>query len=249
MNFFGIIALCSGIVIMMGTFVLEGGHLASLFQFSAFLIVMGGTFCAVALQSTPKQLITGLRMGIQALNPKKIDFQKSIADVTSWSQNARRNGLLSLESTAQNQTDPLVKKALQMLTDGAEPDSIRSMSDTEIGLFEHQQKQAIKVWESAAGYAPTMGILGAVLGLIHVLENLSDPTRLGPGIAIAFVATVYGVGFANLIFLPIANRLKNELNIVATHKEMVTEGIIAIAEGENPKLIETRLQSFLAIDP
>ena len=129
-----------------------------------------------------------------------------------------------------------------------DPQTIQGAANTEISLFEHQQKQAIKVWESAAGYAPTMGILGAVLGLIHVLENLSDPGKLGPGIAVAFVATVYGVAFANLLFLPIANKLKNDLNLEAMYKEMITEGIAAIANGENPRIIETRLQSFLAIE-
>jgi chemotaxis protein MotA len=142
---------------------------------------------------------------------------------------------------------PIHQKALQMVVDGAEPDVLRGVMEVEIGMFEHARKQAARVWESAGGYAPTMGILGAVLGLIHVMENLSDPSKLGAGIAVAFVATVYGVGSANLFFLPVANKLKHLVAVEIALKEMVVEGLVAIANGENPRIIESRLRSFQAM--
>jgi chemotaxis protein MotA len=132
------------------------------------------------------------------------------------------------------------------VVDGAEPGVLRETMELEIGAYEEQQRQAAKVWESAGGYAPTIGILGAVLGLIHVMENLSDPSRLGAGIAVAFVATIYGVGSANLIFLPISNKLKFIISRELMLREMMVEGLVAIANGENPRVIEIRLQGYLA---
>jgi chemotaxis protein MotA len=132
-----------------------------------------------------------------------------------------------------------------MLIDGAEPETLRETLQVEVDAYEAQQRLAAKVWESAGGYAPTIGILGAVLGLIHVMENLSDPSKLGAGIAVAFVATVYGVGFANMFFLPLANKLKNIIGREIMLREMLIEGLIGVANGENPRLIERRLQGYI----
>ena len=142
-------------------------------------------------------------------------------------------------------SDPFKRKGLQMLVDGAEPDKIREALEVEINTYEEHQRQAAKVWESAGGYAPTIGILGAVMGLIHVMENLSDPSKLGGGIAVAFVATIYGVGSANLLFLPIANKLKALIAHQVTMREMLIEGLGSIANGENPRIIETKLQGYV----
>ncbi len=226
---------------------LEGGNIGSLMQLTAFMIVIGGTISAVMLQSTPKQFAAGVRMLKWIFQPPVLDHDKMIREIINWSQTARKGGLLALEGYINLQKDPFIKKALQMLVDGAEPDTLRSVMDVEISMFEHARKQAARIWESAGGYAPTMGILGAVLGLIHVMENLSDPSKLGAGIAVAFVATVYGVGSANLLFLPIANKLKHLIASEVALKELVVEGLVSIANGENPRIIESRLKGFLAM--
>lgn len=240
--------MLGGLTAILAGQALEGGHLGSLLQLTAFLIVIGGTASAVMLQSTPRQFITGLKMAAWVFKPPVFEYDKQIREIVTWSQTSRRGGLLALEGFVNSQKDPFTKKALQMLVDGGEPQSIREVLETELDSHEHGRKQAAKVWESAGGYSPTMGILGAVLGLIHVMENLSDPSKLGSGIAIAFVATVYGVGAANLLFLPMATKLKHLIRLESTAKELVMEGVVAIANGENPRLIEARLRGFASIN-
>ena len=144
-----------------------------------------------------------------------------------------------------NEKDPFVKRGIQLLVDGSEPEMIRRALELDIDAWELRAKAAARVWESAGGYAPTIGILGAVLGLIHVMENLTDPGKLGAGIAVAFVATIYGVGSANLIFLPIFNKLKQHIGTEVRRREMLTEGIVTIANGENPRIMENKLAGFL----
>ena len=180
-----------------------------------------------------------------AFVPPRQDPAYLIQQVAEWSNIARRGGLLALEPAIEDLDDPFAKRGLQMLIDGAEPETLRETLQVEVDAYEGQQRMAAKVWESAGGYAPTIGILGAVLGLIHVMENLSDPSKLGAGIAVAFVATVYGVGFANLFFLPIANKLKHIIGQEILLREMLIEGLIAVANGENPRLIERKLQGYL----
>ena len=248
MDKISIIALIGGFTAIVAGQAMEGGNVGSLLQLTAFMIVMGGTISAVMLQSTPKQFMTGLRMLRWVLIPPAFNHEHMIHEVITWSQTARRGGLLSLEGFVNAQRDPFTRKALQMLVDGAEPDTLRSVMEVEMVMFEHGRRQASRTWESAGGYAPTMGILGAVLGLIHVMENLTDPSKLGAGIAVAFVATVYGVGSANLLFIPIANKLKNIISAELAMKELVVDGIVAIANGENPRIIETRLRGFLAMN-
>ncbi|AXT47911.1 MULTISPECIES: flagellar motor protein [Chromobacterium] len=247
MDKISIVAILMGLTAIIAGQALEGGNIGSLMQLTAFMIVIGGTVSAVMLQSTPKQFAAGVRMLKWIFQPPVLDHDKMIREIINWSQTARKGGLLALEGYINLQKDPFIKKALQMLVDGAEPDTLRSVMDVEISMFEHARKQAARIWESAGGYAPTMGILGAVLGLIHVMENLSDPSKLGAGIAVAFVATVYGVGSANLLFLPIANKLKHLIASEVALKELVVEGLVSIANGENPRIIESRLKGFLAM--
>lgn len=247
MDKISIIALIGGVGSILAGQALEGGSIGSILQFTAFLIVFGGTISATMLQSTPRQFLTGAKMIIWVFKPPKNNHEEVINEVISWSQGARRGGLLSLEGLINNQEDPFTRKALQMLVDGTEPNTLRSIMEVELSMFEHARKQATRIWEAAGGYAPTIGILGAVLGLIHVMENLSDPTKLGAGIAVAFVATVYGVGSANLLFLPIANKLKHIVAGEVAMKELILEGIVGIAHGENPRIIESRLRGFLAM--
>lgn len=247
MDKISIVAILMGLTAIIAGQALEGGNIGSLMQLTAFMIVIGGTVSAVMLQSTPKQFAAGVRMLKWIFQPPVLDHDKMIREIINWSQTARKGGLLALEGYINLQKDPFIKKALQMLVDGAEPDTLRSVMDVEISMFEHARKQAARIWESAGGYAPTMGILGAVLGLIHVMENLSDPSKLGAGIAVAFVATVYGVGSANLLFLPIANKLKHLIASEVALKELVVEGLVSIANGENPRIIQSRLKGFLAM--
>ena len=154
-------------------------------------------------------------------------------------------GLLGLENLDPQGVDPFAQKGLQLLVDGSEPETIRSILETEVDSKEHFEMQSAKVWEGMGGFSPTIGILGAVMGLIHVMGNLSDPSQLGAGIAVAFVATIYGVGAANLILIPAGNKLKAIVAERSRFREMIMEGIISIAEGENPRNIEVKLQGYL----
>lgn len=188
---------------------LEGGYAGSLLQGAAFLIVAGGTAGAVMVQSPALVFARGVRMAKWIVLPPKFEPRRVVAEVVRLSTAARREGLLALEQQAKAAADPFARKGLQLLIDGAAPEKLREAMEVEIITFEEYHRQAARIWEAAGGYAPTIGILGAVLGLIHVMENLSDPARLGSGIAVAFVATVYGVGLANLVFLPVAQKLKS----------------------------------------
>lgn len=224
---------------------LEGGHLASLLNGPAILIVFGGTLGAIMVQSPLKVFARALKMAAWVIKPPVPPVKSTIERIVSWSQVARSEGLLGLEAIADEEPDPFARKGLQLLVDGNEPDTIRGMLEVELGAKEQHDLQAAKVFEGMGGYAPTIGIIGAVLGLIHVMGSLADPSSLGSGIAVAFVATIYGVGLANLLFLPTANKLKSIVSDQVQFREMLIEGIVAIAEGENPRNIETRLQGYL----
>lgn len=158
---------------------------------------------------------------------------------------ARKEGLLVLEGQIDALPDPFMRRGLQMLVDGVEPGRLREVLEVEIDAWESQLKQCAKIWEGAGGYSPTIGILGAVMGLIHVMENLSDPSKLGAGIAVAFVATIYGVGLANLVFLPIAKKLQAHIATMVAQREMFVDGLVGIASGDNPRIIESRMQGYV----
>ncbi|MEJ2398440.1 MAG: flagellar motor protein [Gammaproteobacteria bacterium] len=242
LSLFGLILGAAAILV--GQY-LEGGHIGSLMNGPAILIVLGGTFGAVMLQSPLSIFLRGIRMLGWTFLPPKVDNQEAINKIVSWSNVARKEGLLGLENIEDSETDPFTRKGLQLLVDGSEPENIRGIMDVDIYTKEHHDMQAARIFESMGGYAPTLGIIGAVIGLIQVMGNLSEPSRLGSGIAVAFVATIYGVGSANLIFLPIANKLKNIIHAHAQYREMIVEGMVSIAEGENPRNIETKLLGFL----
>ena len=174
-----------------------------------------------------------------------IAFNKGVDKVVRWAIAARKEGLLGLETIAETEVDFFARKGLQLLVDGSEPESIRNVMEVESILLEQRDVDAAKFYESMGGYAPTIGIIGAVMGLIQVMSNLSDPSKLGSGIAIAFVATIYGVGFANLLLLPIATKLRNLARQKSQFRDLIIEGIISIAEGENPRAIELKLNGYL----
>lgn len=237
--------LVIGLLAIIGGQILEGGHVGSLVQPTALLIVCGGTLGAVLLQSPWHVFKRGIVMAKWVWMPPVIEQKRLIDQILNWSQLSRREGLLALENYIPGIKDEFVKKGLQLLVDGADPERIRELLEVEINTFEDEWRQSAKIWESAGGYSPTIGILGAVMGLIHVMENLSDPTKLGSGIAVAFVATIYGVGFANLIYLPIAGKLKYYIMRMVASREMLIDGLVGIAVGDNPRIIEGRLKGYL----
>lgn len=230
--------------ILAGNF-LDGGHLEALFNGPALVIVFGGTFGAMLLQAPPSVFLRAMKILIWVVRPEKIDLWEQILKVVNWSTLARKEGLLSLEAVIPDEEDLFIRKGLQLIVDGNKAEVIRDYMEVELDTVEHRDMQAAKVFEAMGGYAPTIGILAAVMGLIHVMQNLSDPGKLGSGIATAFVATIYGVGMANLLFLPIASKLKAQTHAIVKSRELIVEGIIAIAEGENPRNIETKLSGFL----
>jgi chemotaxis protein MotA len=245
MDLISVAGLLLGITAIIGGQVLEGGHIGSLIQPTAFLIVIGGTMGAVLLQSSLNTFFKGVRMLAWIFMPPKLDAPGMVEQLSRWSHLARKEGLLSLENQMDTLEEGFFRKGLQLLVDGAEPERLRDVMDVEIGFFESEMKQGARVWESAGGYAPTIGILGAVMGLIHVMENLSDPSKLGSGIAVAFVATIYGVGSANLLFLPIAKKLMANISRLVAFRELYVDGLIGIANGDNPRIIESRLQGYV----
>jgi chemotaxis protein MotA len=241
-----IFGLLVGFGAILGGQALEGGHIGSLINGPACLIVLGGTVGAVMLQSPLSVFMSSLRMMLWVMFPPKLQGDKAIAKIMDWSNIARKEGLLGLEDVAENESDPFAQKGLQLLVDGSEPEVIRRVMEVDMEAKEHHGNQAAKVFEAMGGYCPTIGIIGAVMGLIHVMQNLADPAMLGSGIATAFVATIYGVGLANLLFLPIAAKLKSQVHAQTQLHEMMVEGVISIAEGENPRNIETKLQGFVS---
>lgn len=245
MDKISVLGLLLGIVAIIGGQLMEGGHLASLSQPTALLIVLGGTMGAVMLQSPYTTFMRGMRMVRWVWYPPVVDHQQLIKQISNWSQVSRREGLLALEGVINQLRDDFSRKGLQLLVDGAEPERLREVLEVDIGTFEVEMKLSARVWEAAGGYSPTIGILGAVLGLIHVMENLSDPSKLGAGIAVAFVATIYGVGLANLVFLPMANKLKAHINRLIVQREMIVDGLVGIANGDNPRIIESRLRGYI----
>lgn len=224
---------------------LEGGDLFTLFQIAAFLIVLCGTLGAVMVQSPRHVFVRAIRMGRWAFTPPKLDNHSMSRQLVEWSRLVRRKGPLALENRIATISDPFLKKGLQLLVDGHDADKIREVMDVDIHTWEKQHWQSARVWEAAAGYSPTIGIIGALLGLMHVMQNLAEPSKLGAGIAVAFVATIYGVAFANLLFLPIANKLKSILMHQIDEYEMITDGLASIANGDNPRLLELKLQGYL----
>ena len=240
-----LIGLGLGLVAILGGQAMEGGHIGLFVQPAAFVIVVVGTLAAVLLHYPLPVFLQGVRMAKWVFHPPESEAVAHIRRVIQWSNTARRDGLLALDKHVHLTQDPFQKSGLQLLIDGADADKLRDTLDVQIASFETAERQAARVWEAAGGYAPTLGILGAVMGLIHVMENLSDPSKLGTGIAVAFVATIYGVGLANLVFLPIANRIKFTIARRVTEREILSDGLIGIAQSDNPRIIEARLKGYL----
>ena len=242
LSIFGLLlALCA---VLVGA-VLKGAGLMALVSAAAFMIVVMGTVAAILVQTPLPVMRRALSIFSWVMRPPARDGNLLIAKIVEWSNTARKQGLLGLEVHIDRESDPFVKKALQLVVDGSEPDAISNVMNVELHVREHADITAAKVFEGMGIYSPTLGIIGAVLGLMAVMQNLADPTRLGHGIAAAFTATVYGIGLANLFFLPVANKLKATVQTRTHLHEMQVEGLIGIAQGENPRIIETKLRGYM----
>ncbi|HCC82196.1 MULTISPECIES: flagellar motor protein [unclassified Methylophaga] len=245
MDILSILGLLIGFgAIIVGQY-LEGGHLDTILNAVALLIVLGGTLGAVMLQTPMNTFLRALKMTVWIFKPPQQSAKRLLEKILDWNQIARREGLLRLEAMAMEETDIFTQKGLQLIADGAEPEIIREILEADLDIMENNDLQAAKVYEAMGGYSPTIGIIGAVLGLIHVMGNLADPSSLGSGIAVAFVATIYGVGLANLLFLPIGNKLKTLVQRRTQLQMMLIDGLISVADGDNPRNIESRLQAYL----
>jgi len=237
----GLIVALGGVL---GGLLLEGGKIKDVAQITAACIVFGGTFGAVMVTTPFPVLSRAIRKLNHVFVERVQQPHEAIEEIISFATKARRHGIVSLEQDAENVPDHFLRKALGLAVDGTDLDVLRRMMDLEITMDEHRAEAEARVYESAGGYAPTVGIIGAVLGLIQVMKHLENIDEVGRGIAVAFVATVYGVGSANLFFLPAANKLRSRLRRAAQIKELMLEGVVAIVEGLNPKLIRTKLEAY-----
>jgi chemotaxis protein MotA len=225
--------------------VLKGAGLMALVSAAAFMIVIVGTVAAICIQTPLPVMQRALKIFPWVMKPPTRDGQFLITKIVEWSNTARKQGLLGLEPMIARESDDFVKKALQLVVDGSEPENISTALYVDLNMRENADTTAAKVFEGMGVYSPTLGIIGAVLGLMAVLQNLADPSKLGHGIAAAFTATVYGIGLANLFFLPVSVKLKVIIARQTQFREMVIDGMLSIAQGENPRAIEAKLQGYL----
>ncbi len=245
MDILTIIGIVIGFGAIVGGQVLEGGSIHAILQGTAAIIVFGGTLGAVLVQYPAATVLLAVKNTRKVFLAPRIDPKQVVSDIMNMSAVARKNGLLAIESMIDEVKDNFFKKGLQLVVEGTEPKLTREILEIEMTYLEEYNNTSARVFESAGAYAPTIGIIGAVLGLIHVMENLAEPDKLGAGIAVAFVATVYGVASANLFWLPVAGKLKLKLREEGIMNEMVMEGMVALSEGENPVTVKDKLMGFL----
>jgi chemotaxis protein MotA len=245
MDLISIIGTILAFLVLIVGAILKGTDVSALWNPAAFTIVFGGTIAALMLHTQGNVLKQSMGMLGMVYKPPQLQPANLISRVVGWSEISRRQGLLGLEPQIEAEPDPFVRKGLQLLVDGSEPEAIRSVLELEVETREHVDLTAAKVYENAGIYSPTMGIIGAVLGLMAVMRDLTDPAKLGHGIAAAFVATIYGISLANLLLLPIGSRLKALIHKQTQVREIVIEGLVSIAQGDNPRQIESKLQGYL----
>ncbi len=233
------------LVLIIGT-MLKGSTVGALWNAAAFVIVIFGTLAALLVQTQGHVLKRAMTMASMIYKPPRHVPGELIERIVLWSEISRRQGLLGLEPQIDAERDPFVSKGLQLLVDGGEPEAIRSVLEVDLDTREAADMAGAKVYENAGIYSPTLGIIGAVMGLMAVMQNLSDPSKLGHGIAAAFVATIYGVALANMFMLPMAARLKALIGKQTQMREILIEGLVSIAQGDNPRQIAARLQGYVA---
>jgi chemotaxis protein MotA len=244
-NMATLMGLGFAVIGILGGATIEGVHITALLQPTAAMIILGGTFGACFVQFPLAVAISSMKAIFGAFNEPKADNKSVIREIIRIAYKARKEGVISLEADAQKMSDQFMKKALMMAMDGVDPKVLRGTMELEIANIEEELGEPIEFWKSAGGYSPTIGIIGAIIGLIHVMDNLSDPSKLGAGIAVAFVATIYGLVLANIVCLPMSGKLKMRIKTQLVAKEIMLEGVISILEGENPRLIEDKLKSYL----
>jgi chemotaxis protein MotA len=240
-----LLGLLLGLTAVLGGHVLEGGSLSLIFQTTAAVIVLGGTAAAVSLSFPPSALLAALRALPRVVRQPRDDSQGHLLRLVEMAYRARRDGLLALEKTLAQEPDPFCRRGVELLVGGFSAAEVREILQGELAQEHDTALTPARVFEAAGGYAPTLGILGAVLGLIQVMQHLTEPAKLGTGVAVAFVATIYGVAGANLLFLPLAHKLRLQAAQERRRREMILEGLVALGQGEHPRLIAERLQSYL----
>jgi chemotaxis protein MotA len=228
--------------------VIEGGHFDSLMQLTAFIIVLAGTAGAVMVSNSSRSIQTGMQLFREAFAERESEIASLIGEIVDYSRIAKKESILALEARITKVQNPFLKNILRNVVDGVDAQTIRDIFETQIDTEEEELLAGAKIWSDAGGYSPTIGIIGAVMGLIHVMGNLTDTSKLGAGIAVAFVATIYGVSFANLIFLPMGNKLKRKVHTLMREKQIILEGGLLIAGGLNPIVVEQKLKAFLEED-
>ncbi|MGI8743865.1 MAG: flagellar motor protein [Bryobacteraceae bacterium] len=237
----GIVLAVGGIV---GGLLLEGGKIRDVAQITAAIIVLGGTFGAVMINTPPQVLLGALKRLREVFLYSAEGPESIIEEIIGYATKARKSGLVSLEQDAEAIAHPFLRKAMGLAVDGTDMQELRCMLELEIEVQESHAHAEAKVFECAGGYAPTIGIIGAVMGLIQVMKNLANIDEVGHGIAVAFVATVYGVGVANVLLIPAANKIKARVQQQMELRQLMLEGVIGIIEGLNPKLIRSKLEAF-----
>ena len=235
-----------GVVGIVGGLLLEGGKLSQVLQPTAAMIVFGGTMGAVLIQFPLPVVGQAVRYLSRVFLQPKQDAIARVQELVKFANQARREGIVSLDNRLDDIRDPFLKKSLMLAVDGTEPQELRDMMELELNHQAEQEDRIAQVFESAGGFSPTIGIIGAVMGLIQVMQHLDKIDEVGRGIAVAFVATIYGVGAANLFFLPSAGKLRTRIREEQILREMILEGVVSILEGMNPRMLETRLLGFLA---
>jgi chemotaxis protein MotA len=246
MDFATIVGLILGLGCLMVSVVLEGGHLSSLVSLPAAIIVFGGTAGATAIGFTVAELKASPVLLRIAFKEEKYDTTNLIVTLVGFAEKARREGLLALEEDLSTIQDDFLQKGMQLVIDGTDAELVRGIMETELTFVQDRHQKGAAVFEAAGGFAPTLGIIGTVMGLVHVLGNLSDTETLGPAIATAFIATLYGVASANIFFLPIAAKLRNRSAQQILLHEVTLEGILSVQAGDNPRIVEEKLLAFLA---
>lgn len=245
MDIFAIVGMFLGVAFILVGQAMEGGNVGQLIQITAAFIVLGGTAGAVVLSFPIGVIKDAVLLLKDVLMPPKVDIEALINEIVGFATKARKEGVIALEKESVNASDELLRFGLEIVADGTDPTLVRQMLENQVEQLENKVMGAAKVYEAFGGYSPTLGIIGAVLGLIQVMQNLSDPSKLGEGIAVAFVATIYGLMAANLYMLPFFNRIKNIYGGVFLAKNVIIEGVLAIQAGESPTLINRKLCSYL----
>ncbi|MDR3563797.1 MAG: flagellar motor protein [Negativicutes bacterium] len=238
----GLIVGIGGLLIAV---LLEGGHLSSLISLPAFVMIAGGTLGATAIGFTMEELKNIPVLLRIAFREESHDIGQLISTLVGFAEKARREGLLALEEDLAVLEDKFLRKGMQLVIDGTDAELVRSIMETELAFIQERHHKGASIFEAAGGYAPTMGIIGTVMGLVHVLGNLKDTDSLGPAIATAFLATLYGIFSANIFFPPIAGKLKNRSSHQVLVYEVTLEGILSVQAGDNPRIVEEKLEAFL----